>query len=601
MSESDKSLLKHLRILSHGFSLDPDNGPARSSRRVIQEFRPKQDWADWSKGDPKAPSDSHNVKPIDGERMIEDEYSETRLDAYYANLGWPLLVSPFPRPWSVSGAMLQAPSGRWATRRMLIKMWSINLGVNDLTPADAYVDAIERALECPNDTSRIRALEEVFALWGDVIPVAAIVGSTIVATGELSSDTNFDSFPSAIAPQNQTNFGSLNDFIDTQLQIQDRFESALKYHITGSRPDILFREGLESWLKSIENTQEWEIIKVTRVIQITDILDPTIQGKIKELYSNCSIPLRSPPVGVSPQFGFDITGNGLCPIQRVDIGFSDVCIKSISIIYAGGSVAGPFGRPEGATRFDRFDLSGGEYIAGIFVWPTDHFIASLQLVKNTGYVSPIYGAMRGITQPPCLLSENGKALGGLAGGYDAIGITQLQAVWRNDIQVNDYRYTRTVFVGGQDGEFWNDLRFIGDRFSARISKITTRSSGAGYLGSIQTTYTSLVGGYPSCQESPVHGTEDGPITTWTLEDGEYITEIRGSHDGTSICQLWFTTNRCNRKPRFIKTLILYSDALTLKNRQLLAGRVDILALLIPRRYLRKEIKWPYTIWLGKGM
>ncbi|KAH7337334.1 hypothetical protein B0J17DRAFT_460813 [Rhizoctonia solani] len=91
-----------------------------------------------------------------------------------------------------------------------------------------------------------------------------------------------------------------------------------------------------------------------------------------------------------------------------------------------------------------------------------------------------------------------------------------QASWRNDIRVNNYGYTQTLFVGGQDGDIWNDLRFIGGRSSARISRITTRSSGAGYLSSIQTTYTFLLGGYPTHQESPFHGTEDGPVTTWNL-------------------------------------------------------------------------------------
>ncbi|KAH7337333.1 hypothetical protein B0J17DRAFT_460830 [Rhizoctonia solani] len=305
MSEPDKSCLKHLWILSRGFSLDLNNGPIRSSRRVIQEFRPKQDWFDFGKGDHEAPSDSHIVIPVDGEQVVEDEYSQNQLDAYYANLGWSLPVSLPSRPWTVPDAMPQVISSKWATRRMLVQMWSISLGVEDLTPADAYVDAVECALEYPNDTSRTRALDEVFATWGDVIPVAAIVGSTIVATGELPSDTNLKSFSSASGPTNQTAFGSLNDVVNTQLQIQEKFESILKYRITGSRPDVLFRKGIQAWLESIEIAQEWEIIKVTRVIPITDILDPTIQEKIKELYANRRIVSCSPPVGVIPQFRFD--------------------------------------------------------------------------------------------------------------------------------------------------------------------------------------------------------------------------------------------------------------------------------------------------------
>ncbi|KAG8697452.1 hypothetical protein FRC11_015076, partial [Ceratobasidium sp. 423] len=194
-----------------------------------------------------------------------------------------------------------------------------------------------------------------------------------------------------------------------------------------------------------------------------------------------------------------------------------------------------------------------EFITDIFIWPTDDFVASFQLVKNTGHVSPIYGAIRGTTQPPRLLGENGKALVGLSGGYDATGITQLQAIWRSDIEAINYRRTQTSFAGGPDGNFWNDLRFMGDRYSARISEITARSPGTGYLGGLQITYTSPAGGYPVRHEAPIHGTEDGQVTTWTLESGEYITGVRGRHDGTSICELQFTTNRPNREsPAFGK-------------------------------------------------
>ncbi|CAE6497195.1 unnamed protein product [Rhizoctonia solani] len=554
MGERDETDTVHPWILLRGFTLDPNDGPLRSGRQAIQKFSPKQDWSDLRKVDFSNPKDSNYSHQTDGRKAFEDEHSPTQLDALYAHSGWPPPASLPDRPWGDLDATPRATeSSRWATRRMLVQMWSISLQVDDLTPADAFVNAVEGALACPNDVARIRALEEVFASWGDVIPLAVIVGSTVAATGVLLPDMNLETASSYFELADQATIRDLNSFIDTQLQIRGKFEQILKYHITGGRPDILLRQGFDAWLESIGTTQGWEIIKVTKVIPITDILDRAIQQRIKELYANRSILSWSPSAGISPQFRFDDAVHGLRLVMQIEIGFSDVRIESLSICYADGLTAGPYGRSGDATRLDQVDLAQGEFITDIFIWPTDRFIAALQLVKNTGYVSPIYGAMRGITRSPRLLSGNGKALVGLSGGYDTNGITQLQAVWRNDIETINYRCTETSFVGGEDGDFWNDLRFIGNRFTARISGVTARSPSAGYLSGFQITYTSLVGGYPAHQKSPVHGTEDGPVTCWTLEDGQYITGVRGRHDGTSICELQFMTNRPNQEsPAFGK-------------------------------------------------
>ncbi|KEP48104.1 putative jacalin domain protein [Rhizoctonia solani 123E] len=494
------------------------------------------------------------MEQTDATRIFEDDYSSTKLDALYAHSGWSPFATLPDRPWAgLDTSSHIGDSGRWVTRRMLVSMWSTDFEVDNLSVADAFVSAVEGALAYHNDVSRMCALEEVFASWGDVIPMAAIVGCTITATGLLLPDTNLEPVSSVSEPVNPATFRDLNGFIDTQLQIQGKFERTLKYHVTGGRPDILLRQGFDAWLDNIKTTQGWDIIKVTKVIPITDILDHAIQQRIKQLYANRNVFFRSPSIGGSSQFGFEGDGNGLYLVRRIEIGFSNECIESLSIRYADGAIAGPYGLSGNTTRLDTLVLAQGEFVTDIFIWPTDHFIASLQLVKNTGYVSPIYGATRGITQPLRLLNGNGKALAGLSGGYDNVGITQLQAVWRRDLEFINYERSATTFIGGEDGDFWNDLSCIGDRSSTRISGITARSPGAGYLSDFQTTYTSLSDGYPAHQESPVHGTEDGPVTSWTLEGGQYITGVRGRHDGASICELQFTTNQLNQaSPAFGK-------------------------------------------------
>ncbi|CUA70739.1 hypothetical protein RSOLAG22IIIB_09067 [Rhizoctonia solani] len=539
---NETSVTPHL-ICGHGFKLDFSDGPIRSGCQAIQLPR-EVDFGN--------PEETIYVKQADGEKVFEDEYSKTRLDALYTHSGWPPSSSIPDKPWCGSDAKPRViESDRWATRRIMVPMWSITLQVENLSPAEAFVRAVEDALARPNDVSRIWALDEVFASWGDVIPVVATLGSVIAATGVIPPHTNLKPISLLPEPNDQVTFRDLNSFIDAQLQVEGKFERVLKYHVTGGRPDILLRKGFEAWLDNIKTTQVCEIIKVTQAIPIIDILDHTIQQEIKKLYANHNILFRSPTVGVSSKFKFDSTVNEFSPIQRIEISVSNACIKSLSIYYANGQTAGPYGRPGHAMRVERFDLALGEFITDIFIWPTDHSIASIQLVKNTGYVSPVYGATRGVTQPPHLLSGNGKALAGLSGGHDETGIAQLQATWRSDLGAVNYRAIQTSFVGGADGDLWNDLKFIGDRSTARISGITARSPGTGYLGGLQTTYTSLIGGYAAHQESPIHGTEDGPVTSWTLEDDQYITGVRGRYDGTSISELQFITNR-NESPAFGK-------------------------------------------------
>ncbi|CAE6528262.1 unnamed protein product [Rhizoctonia solani] len=554
MVEPDKTYIPHPRSLFCGFTLDSNDGPVRSGRQAIQKFYREHDWGDVSRDDSGNPKDSDYIKQIPGTTIVEDEYLQNQLEAHHSHLGWPLPARLPVTPWGAPNATPQViESGGCATRRMLVQMWSITLRADELAPENRFVSEVERALTCPDDTSRIRALEEVLASWGEVIPMAVIVGSAITATGVLAPDTKLEPTSSSSYSPNQSTFSDLSNFIDTRLQIQGKFERILKYHITGGRPDILLREGLDAWIESVKNTQAWEIIKVTSVIPITDILDSTIQQRIKALYANRSMIFRSPLVGALPQSKFKTEVNALRPIQQIEVGFSDGRIQSLSIRYVGGLVSGPYGCLGDATRLNKFNLARGEFITDIFIWPTDYFIVSFQLVKNTGHVSPIYGATRGITQPPHLLSGNGKALVGLSGGYDATGITQLQAIWHSDLEAINYRRTQTSFIGGPDGDFWNDLKFIGDRHTARISEIIARSAGAGYLAGLQITYTPHIGGYPVRHEAPIHGTEDGQVTTWTLEDGEHITGVRGRHDGTSICELQFMTDRPNRvSPAFGK-------------------------------------------------
>ncbi|ELU39047.1 hypothetical protein AG1IA_06909 [Rhizoctonia solani AG-1 IA] len=414
------------------------------------------------------------IEEVEEEPIIEDRYSPNRLGAHYSHMGWLPPDSLPERPWSTQNIILQPLDvDRWVTRRILAGMWSVELQVPEIAPEDAFVKDVESALAHPNSSSQIRALRNVFDSWGELIPMATIVGAAISATGILETDITLE--PASLHRHQPyvPNSGDFNSFIETQLQLWGKVEK-ISCHLTGSRPDLLFREGLDVWLKNIRTTRQWEIIKVTKAIPITEIFDSRIQERIKALFANLSCVFYSPLVGVPQTTAFKSIGSEPNSIRRIEIGFSDARVQSLSLHYTNGLIAGPYGCLEGSARTDRIDLAQGQSLT----------IPPPIGVKNTGYISPIYGAVQGVTRSPHLLSGDGNSLLGLSGSYSAIGITELQAIWRNNYEVINYKYT-TTFAGGQGGNLWNDLGLIGDRRTARISEVKTWSPYIGCLSGFQ--------------------------------------------------------------------------------------------------------------------
>jgi hypothetical protein len=133
-----------------------------------------------------------------------------------------------------------------------------------------------------------------------------------------------------------------------------------------------------------------------------------------------------------------------------------------------------------------------------------------------------------------------------------------------------YRKTRTSFAGGWGGVIYNDLQFLSDPPTSRITQITGRTpstvaqlqvrvssrcvdllaTDSSFLSCprscpslhTQTTYTSRRGAN-ILQETPVRGSDGGNRTTFTVAEGEYITRVQGRHDGAVIHKLQVTTDR----------------------------------------------------------
>ncbi|KAL5632306.1 hypothetical protein ACGC1H_000346 [Rhizoctonia solani] len=519
-----------------GVLLDPTTGPFTLSRPVAALRH----------------SDTEKITEMN-ESVTEDVYSENELDARYAGLGWPSPNRLPSEPGDVSTLGIQSALGArtWASRRFMVQRVSINLSPEDLRPVDPFVEAVEAALGQGDNVLQIRALEKVFATWGEVIPLNMVAGASLTATGSLNGTALPSSMGSSNQPVGDRSY-NLNDIVDQRLGITGSFVRRLESRVQGGSSEVLLNEGYEAWLNSVAGTPaSWRVIKVYRVVPITDILGDKLRVRVEQLFTN-SLVYRSPSVGSPYGYGFEGITNGLRTIEKITVWFSDTRIRDISIRYVGGPVAGPysFGISNPQSPSDVLVLASGEYVTDMFVWHhTDGWIAGIQFVKSSLECSPIYGIRDResiATHPPVLLSGNGNALLGISGTYTPDNICQLKAIWRSDVVMRRQRQTQTSFTGSNYGIVFNDLQHLADPTTSRIAQITARADGG--LANLRTTYVSVVGRGLYRAETPPRGWDTGSENTITLADDEYIIGVRGSHNHHWMHQIQFITNKKEYPP-----------------------------------------------------
>ncbi|KAL5632310.1 hypothetical protein ACGC1H_000347 [Rhizoctonia solani] len=485
------------------------------------------------------------------ESLLEDIYPENELDVNYARLGWPPLSRLPERPWGILTPRESRPlkTEIWASRRLMIQRWTINISPRDLIPVESLVEAVKDALSQRTIALRIRALQRVFTIWGEIIPVNVVVGACLATTGTLNDASTL---PDSITSSKtlRENRGNLSDMVDQHLGTTRCFARKLETRIQGGSSEVFLNKGYEAWLPSVAETTSLRVVKVNHAIPITEVLDSQLRDRIEKLFIN-SIIFRSPGVGEPFSFGFDGAASGLRNIEKVVLWLSDAKIRDVSVAYTGGVITGPysFGLSNPLSQADVVVLASGEYITDIFVWQhNDGWIAGIQFVKNSLECSPIYGMPKnGFTSRPLiLLSGDGNALLGISGTYTSDSLNQIKAVWRSDVVLRRQRHTQTSFTGGSHGVIFNDLQYLADPATARIVQISACSrannGGDGTVCNFRVTYESMSGGLVR-SETPPRGPCTGPRVTMTLEEGEYITGVRGSHNDDWIFRLQFVTNR----------------------------------------------------------
>ncbi|KAG8705721.1 hypothetical protein FRC08_001500 [Ceratobasidium sp. 394] len=408
----------------------------------------------------------------------------------------------------------------------------------DLDPTEELVQAISQALANQSIAGKVKAMREVFDTWGELIPLVTEVGISLAATGTVPSGTNLPSGPiisRSSGPQD------IPWTVDTILGVKNVFQRRLASHTQGGDPQALQNGGYPSWIQSASTptTQRdgnLAIVKVARAVPIIDILGEHQQTQIRNLYSTSTLYSYSASIGTTAKSSFGDLAAGPRTIRSIRVWFADEQVEGILITYENNVTAGPYGKCQGA-GFDDFPVEKGEYITDLFVWADSERIKGLRLVKNTGQMSLHFDKKAGKTDPPQLLSGNTSVLTCLTGTYDATGITQLQ--------VKNHWPTQASFAGGRDGRIFNDLEYIGDPYTARLSQIALRDGGLGPVVIFQTSY---IWNGPSGvvrAETSARGTDGAGQhrASFELDENEFIVQVKGTQDDVGIRQIQFRTNK----------------------------------------------------------
>ncbi|CAE6490281.1 unnamed protein product [Rhizoctonia solani] len=519
-----------------GVSFNGSSEPYKCSRQV---FRVREDTV-------------YSILPCQGV-STEEFYPGDDVDARYTHMGWPAPGSLPARPWDVIYQMPKAPSGqdKWVSRRMVVSRWSINLRIEDMAPVEGFIQVVEEALREWTTVDQMEALRKVFAVWGEMIPLAAIIGCSLAATGTLGSQQTLTGDSATFRPPDRG--PDVMQMIERSLDITGKFERRFESRIQGGCPEIFSKSGFDAWLANAvetDNWPTWEVVKVNRAAPITDLLPKFLREKVNRLFSYGNMISRSPAVGSQVPFGFDGASLGAKDIKQINVWHNGSFMHDISIVYTDGATAGPYGFGKTNRITDSFVLARGECITDLFIWITPGAINGIQFAKNTTQLSPRYGVQAGAGDP-VICSMAGRALLGISGSFTTTSLTQVQclpkAVWRNDVRSYECRSIDTTTIGTSNATIFNDFRFLGDPTTSRISRIQYRNTTNQPVARLQITYSSNCDGKSNYQTTPLRGTDAGAVNTWSFEEGEYITQVKGNYSGAVIYCLELVTNKGNSR------------------------------------------------------
>ncbi|CAE6467214.1 unnamed protein product [Rhizoctonia solani] len=479
----------------------------------------------------------------------EEFYPISDEDARYVHMGWPAPGSLPARPWDMVYHMPKSSSGqdKWVSRRMVVRKWTISLRTQDLIAVESFIAAVEAALKEWTSVGQMEALRTVFATWGEMIPLSAVIGCSLAATGILGSKQTLTGDTTTYLPPNRG--PDIMQAIEKSLDITGNFERKFESRIQGGYPEIFSKSGFDTWLANAMDTNNWptwQVIKVNRAAPVTDLLPKSLREKVGRLFSYGNMISRSPAVGLQAPLAFDGASLGTKDIKQINFWHNGVVLQDISIVYTDSAVAGPYGFGMNNRVTDSLILNRGEFITDVFIWSTSNSITSIQFAKNTAQVSARYGVQTGAGDPT-ICNKAGRALLGISGSFSTTSLTQLQMVWRNDIKSYESRIIDSTTIGSSNATIFNDFEFLGDPATSRITRIQYRNTTNQPVSRLQFTYSSMSDGKLAHQQTPVRGTDGGAVSDWTLAEDEYVIMVKGNYTANVIYCLEFETNKGNTR------------------------------------------------------
>ncbi|CAE6499567.1 unnamed protein product, partial [Rhizoctonia solani] len=274
--------------VTRGLIIDSDYGPRFSDRSLSVLKHPTSELLSF-----------HRIT------ITEEIASSNMLDAAFAHSGLPPLSHMSSLPLLDDLLVSNDSAQKWTTRRIVVGKLSFSTSAKGFLPDVEFISDVQGALNHSKNWQKLKALKDVFEIWGVAIPLGGIIGYSSVVT-EVDNKPNWP------------------------------------------RPPPI--EQLES-----SNYDDCRIIKVTRVASILELLEDSLQDQIKQLYA--SLIFLSPCVGTHQLFGFDGTKYRSRRIEEIEVGFSNLRIETIFVRYHGGVVAGPYGLSRGPTQVERFSVA----------------------------------------------------------------------------------------------------------------------------------------------------------------------------------------------------------------------------------------------------
>ncbi|KAG8700323.1 hypothetical protein FRC08_004767 [Ceratobasidium sp. 394] len=498
-------LLNKTGFLS-GIRLDGNDGPRRSMHVVAKC---------------KASGQHHSLAWMEecDDIISEVVSTQTTRETSYVHQGWSIVAATTLAPWTLSRiAWKDQPDkkGNWVTRRTIVQRLVLEIPPEDLAPDPEFEADIRAALGKSSAFERFRSLNQVFGLWGDVLPVVFELGALLSV-----SDTS-SNFAESSATASNFRLNDLSTHKTAQVTIRGGNKSVATDNIT-------------DWLSERMSPFQWSQARIIRVIPTTDLLGDELKAEVQRFYTTLLSYHPSTLEGRRHVKSFDGTPHTSKTIQSIVV-YAARYVDSLSVRYLDGTSSGPHGGKGGHEHV--FHISKDEFIVGVVVWENDEATCAIQFITNMGRISPHYGGSEG--RPSILDCEDG-ALVAFSGQSSHI-VYRVQTIWRHDIiptlPTRKHRYS--TYFGGGGGAPFNDWPYLHSSDTVHISGI--RVMCGSFIDSVQVLYSRTHNHKTEGFEGARHGGGGGHHQLFSLETGEYIVKVKGKY-GSWIDQLCFITNR----------------------------------------------------------